>query len=104
MVNVKEVLQKINAVRVACGFDALKDLPKGTHSAHSCPIANALKPLGDVQVTRNEITGVSKQFRSRVGFVLNTETNGAIKNPSEFRYFVSEFDGRNLHREYDLMR
>lgn len=94
-----DVLDKVNAGRVAAGILPLSDLPKGNHSSRNCPLANALKDVfPSVSVGGNTISGVSRArahaFAGATGGRVS-EINGdaVIEAPDEFGTFVSQFDG-----------
>jgi hypothetical protein len=60
-VNLTDVLQAVNGIRVACGGDTLSALRPGNHSAQTCPLANSLKDVLPGVSVSNIISGVPRE-------------------------------------------
>ena len=104
MVDVKEVLERVNKLRIAIGMEPLEDLPKGVqHRTNSCPIARSLPKgwhVGTYQLMA-PIAGISEYTAELV--ISNwgpvdesvTEDKDFFKNPEIITQFINEFDQEN---------
>lgn len=96
-VNLTDVLQAVNGIRVACGGNTLSALRPGNHSAQTCPLANSLKDVLPGVSVSSVISGVPRERAYAVaaasdGSVQSINGKADVRSPV-LAQFVSEFDG-----------
>lgn len=103
---VDEVLQSVNAARVAAGYAPLNRLRNGQRgSAQRCPIARSLSELDASVATSVSIPNHSRNS-VRVGAALgdvgrvSDDSRRYITSPGAFREFISAFDSGRGYGEY----
>ena len=95
------ILDTVNAGRVAWGLEPLSELPRGKKSSEThCPLARAFAPVGvygRVRVTNMAIRGVDRsrapQLASAIGGTLASSNGEAsITLPHTLSQFTIKFD------------
>lgn len=107
MANLSAVLDKVNAARVAAGFEPLDSLPKGTPgNAASCPLARAFRDVFPGATVGGALDGVPRERAHAVAAALGTEVahsnaKATLRLPRDLQQFVGDFDN-GLHPQLRL--